>query len=146
MLDLKNKTATSPMPATFTREMKNISKKLRNQKRKFQYEEEIKANSINYDAWFDFIRLMEAESSQEAVQEVYERAIANIPPSQEKRFWRRYIYLWIYYALYEELGTGDVDRTRQVYRACLDIIPHKKFTFAKVWLMYAHFEVLKKTS
>ena len=113
-------------------------------KRKFQYEEEVKANPMNYDAWFDFIRLMEAESSQEAVQEVYEQAIANIPPSQEKRFWRRYIYLWIYYALYEELGTGNIDRTRQVYRACLDIIPHKKFTFAKVWLMYAHFEVRQR--
>ena len=113
-------------------------------KRKFQYEEEVKANPMNYDAWFDFIRLMEAEGSQEAVREVYERAIANIPPSQEKRFWRRYIYLWIYYALYEELVTKDMDRTRQVYRACLDILPHKKFTFAKVWLMYAHFEVRQK--
>ena len=113
-------------------------------KRKFQYEEEVKANSMNYDAWFDYIRLMEAESTQDDVREVYERAISNIPPSQEKRFWRRYIYLWIYYALYEELVTKDMDRTRQVYRACLDIIPHRKFTFAKVWLMYAHFEVRQK--
>ena len=113
-------------------------------KRKFQYEEEVKANPMNYDAWFDYIRLMEIESSEEDVREVYERAIANIPPSQEKRFWRRYIYLWIYYALYEELVTKDIDRTRQVYRACLDIIPHRKFTFAKVWLMYAHLEVRQK--
>lgn len=113
-------------------------------KRKFQYEEEIKANPMNYDAWFDYIRLMEAEDSQEMIREVYERAIANIPPSSEKRFWRRYIYLWIYYALYEELTAKDIDRTRQVYRACLDIIPHNKFTFAKVWMMYAHFEVRQK--
>ncbi len=34
-----------------------------------------------------------------------------------------------------------MDRTRQVYRACLDLIPHKKFTFAKIWLMYANFEI-----
>ena len=113
-------------------------------KRKFQYEEEVKANPMNYDAWFDYIRLVEAESMQEDVREVYERAIANIPPSQEKRFWRRYIYLWIYYALYEELVAKDADRTRQVYRACLDIIPHGKFTFAKVWVMYANFEVRQK--
>ena len=113
-------------------------------KRKFQYEEEVKANSMNYDAWFDYIRLVEAENMQEDVREVYERAISNVPPSQEKRFWRRYIYLWIYYALYEELVAKDMDRTRQVYRACLDIIPHRKFTFAKVWVMYAHFEVRQK--
>ena len=113
-------------------------------KRKFQYEEEVKANPMNYDAWFDYIRLVEAESMQEDVREVYERAIANVPPSQEKRFWRRYIYLWIYYALYEELVAKDVDRTRQVFEACLDIIPHRRFTFAKVWVMYAHFEVRQK--
>ena len=34
--------------------------------------------------------------------DVYERAIANVPPVLEKRFWRRYVYLWIYYALFEE--------------------------------------------
>ena len=113
-------------------------------KRKFQYEQEVKANPMNYDAWFDYIRLMEAEGSQDMTREVYERAIANVPPSQEKRFWRRYIYLWIYYALYEELIARDTDRTRQVYLACLEIIPHEKFTFAKVWLMYAHFEVRQK--
>ena len=51
-------------------------------KRKFQYEEEVKENPMNYDAWFDYVRLMESEGSQEATREVYERAIANIPPSQ----------------------------------------------------------------
>ncbi|XP_028409035.1 crooked neck-like protein 1 [Dendronephthya gigantea] len=110
-------------------------------KRKFQYEEEIKVNPNNYDAWFDYIRLMENESTPDAVRETYERAISNIPPSQEKRLWRRYIYLWINYALYEELMAKDMERTRQVYKACLDIIPHKKFTFAKIWLLYAQFEI-----
>ncbi len=51
-------------------------------KRKFQYEEEVKENPMNYDAWFDYIRLMESEGSQEMTREVYERAIANIPLSQ----------------------------------------------------------------
>ena len=113
-------------------------------KRKFQYEEEVKVNPMNYDAWVDYIRLMEAEGSLEMTREVYERAISNIPPSQEKRHWRRYIYLWIYYALYEELTAKDMERARQVYRACLEIIPHRQFTFAKVWLMYARFEVRQK--
>ncbi|XP_066016438.1 crooked neck-like protein 1 [Pocillopora verrucosa] len=113
-------------------------------KRKFQYEEEVKTNPNNYDAWFDYLRLMESEADPDAVREVYERAIANIPPAEEKRLWRRYIYLWINYALYEELLAKDMDRTRQVYRACLDLIPHKKFTFGKVWLLYAQFEIRQK--
>lgn len=46
---------------------------------------------------------MENDAEPDTVRDVYERAIANIPPIQEKRHWRRYIYLWINYALYEEL-------------------------------------------
>ena len=46
--------------------------------------QEIKANPNNYDAWFDYIRLMENESTADAVRETYERAISNIPPSQVK--------------------------------------------------------------
>nr|XP_002125953.1 crooked neck-like protein 1 [Ciona intestinalis] len=110
-------------------------------KRKFQYEEEVKSNPHNYDAWFDYLRLAEEDGSEESTREVYERAIANIPPVCEKRRWKRYIYLWINYALYEELEAKDMDRARQVYSSCLDVIPHKKFTFAKVWIMFAHFEI-----
>lgn len=68
------------------------------------------------------------------VREVYERAIANVPPAPEKRYWQRYIYLWINYALWEELEAEDPARTRDVYRACLDLMPHSTFTFAKVWV------------
>lgn len=34
-----------------------------------------------------------------------------------------------------------MERTRQVFLACLQLVPHKVFTFAKVWLLYARFEV-----
>ncbi|KAM4521453.1 crooked neck-like protein 1 [Odontesthes bonariensis] len=113
-------------------------------KRRFQYEEEVKANPHNYDAWFDYLRLVESDTDTDTVREVYERAIANTPPIQEKRHWRRYIYLWINYSLYEELEVKDPERTRQVYQACLDLIPHKKFTFAKIWLLFAQFEIRQK--
>jgi crooked neck len=35
----------------------------------------------------------------------------------------------------------DYDRTRQIYSECINVIPHKKFTFAKIWLLYAQFEI-----
>ena len=55
-----------------------------------------------------------------------------VPPAQEKRYWQRYIYLWINYALWEELEADEPQRTREVYRAALKTIPHSQFTFAKV--------------
>nr|XP_005483519.1 crooked neck-like protein 1 [Zonotrichia albicollis] len=113
-------------------------------KRRFQYEEEVKANPHNYDAWFDYLRLVESDMDAETVREVYERAIANVPPIQEKRLWKRYIYLWINYALYEELEAKDAERTRQVYQACLELVPHERFTLAKMWLLYAQFEIRQK--
>lgn len=112
-----------------------------NEKRKFQYEQEIKENPMNYDAWFDYLEIIESEGNADIIREVYERAIANIPLSKDKQSWRRYIYLWIYYAIFEELKYEDIERARQVYKACLEVIPHKKFTFAKIWLLYAKFEI-----
>nr|CAB3465231.1 unnamed protein product [Digitaria exilis] len=113
-------------------------------KRRFQYEDEVRKNPLNYDSWFDYIRLEESVGNKDRIREVYERAIANVPPAEEKRYWQRYIYLWINYALYEELDAQDIERTREVYKECLKLIPHKKFTFAKMWLMAAQFEIRQR--
>ncbi|XP_065202866.1 crooked neck-like protein 1 [Planococcus citri] len=113
-------------------------------KRKFLYEQEIKQNPMNYDAWFDYLEIVESEGNFEVIRDSYEKAIANVPPVKGKQFWRRYIYLWINYAIFEELTARNSERTRKVYLACLEIIPHKKFTFAKMWLYYASFEVRQK--
>jgi len=79
------------------------------------------------------------------VREIYERAIANVPPSAEdKQHWRRYIYLWIYYSLYEELSQKDLERASKVYDACLDLIPHANFSFSKIWINAAKLHIRRK--
>lgn len=111
-------------------------------KRRVKYEDEIKTDPYNYDAWFSYLTLVEEASSDSAeIREVYERAISNIPKVAEKRFWRRYIFLWIRYAIYEELETRDIERAREIYKQCVKLIPHKKFSFDKIWLLYAKFEI-----
>ncbi|WWC65224.1 pre-mRNA-splicing factor CLF1 [Kwoniella dejecticola CBS 10117] len=120
-------------------------------KRRIQYEEELAYDGTNYDAWFSLARLEEdayradKEDGEEVeptrVREVYERAVANVPPALEKRYWRRYIYLWLQYAAFEEIETKDFDRARDVYKAAIKLVPHKSFTFAKLWLSYAYFEI-----
>lgn len=37
-----------------------------------------------------------------------------------------------------------MDRTREVYRTCLKLIPHQDFTFAKLWVFAAQFEIRQK--
>ena len=110
-------------------------------KRRVQYEEQVKDNPTDYDAWFDYARLEEASGNVDRTCDVYERAVSHFPPSQEKRHWRRYIYLWIFYALYLELDAQNPARARDVQDQCLLLVPHKKFTFAKLWIFKAHFEL-----
>jgi crooked neck len=110
-------------------------------KRRVYYETQVKENPRNYDAWIDYARLEESSGDFDRVRDVYERAVAQMPPTQEKRHWRRYIYLWIFYAIWEEMEAKDVTRAREIYNVCLDHIPHKTFTFAKMWLLKAHFEI-----
>lgn len=114
------------------------------ERRRVQYEAQIAEDNYNYDAWFDYIRLEEAEAELDKVRDVYERAIANVPPSVEKRYWRRYIYLWINYALFEELQAQDVQRTREVYKASLELLKPLPFTFGKLWLLWAQFEIRQR--
>merc|ERR1712228_296916 len=115
-------------------------------KKRFEYEEELRQNETNYDLWFDYIKLEEQNlsdsSSMDSIREIYERAIAQTPPIvTDKRYWKRYIYLWIKYAIFEELIAKNIERARAVYASCLKIIPHKNFTFGKVWIMFSHFEI-----
>ena len=113
-------------------------------KKRLEYEDSLKGDAMNYDVWFDYLRLEEGMGTHESIRTLYERAIANVPPAKEKRFWQRYIYLWIKYALFEELIACDVARTRDVYRQCLKLVPHRTFSFSKLWLLAAHFEIRQK--
>ena len=110
-------------------------------RRKAYYEKKTEAEPRDYDAWLDLLRLLEASEDPHIVRETYERAVAQLPAGHEKHHWRRYIYLWINYALFEELGAEDVGRARDVLRKCLEIVPHESFTFGKIWVMAAHLEV-----
>uniref|UniRef100_A0A7S3ER36 Suppressor of forked domain-containing protein n=1 Tax=Haptolina ericina TaxID=156174 RepID=A0A7S3ER36_9EUKA len=116
-------------------------------KKRFQYEEVLKKDPYMYDTWYDYVRLEESfvidavEPDFAATRDVYERAIANVPPAPEKRLWRRYIYLWLRYAIFEELIAKDPPRARQVLAECRRIVPHKSFTFAKLWVHSAHMEI-----
>lgn len=111
-------------------------------KRRSAYEAALGANPTDYDAWFEYLRMEQDEVGDlDIIRDLYERAIAQVPPIQEKRYWRRYIYLWLYYATYEELAAKDYERTTSIYVAALALIPHERFTFSKVWLTYAQFLV-----
>lgn len=112
-------------------------------KRKLHYENILAKDSFDYDTWFDYLRMAEFEFTHDEVREIYERAVANVPKNRHKKdSWRRYVYLWIYYATFEELVAKDKDRAFKVYEFCINtLVPHKVFTFAKLWLLAAKLQI-----
>lgn len=94
----------------------------------------------NYDAWIDYLRLEETTTNYDRIREAYEKAISNVPPGQEKKYWERYIYLWIFYAIFEE-NVGEAERAQTIYEGILKLVPHASFSFSKLWILYAHFQV-----
>jgi crooked neck len=105
--------------------------------RKQIYEKRLAEDPFDYDTWFDYIKLAEENFADQDVEAIYERAIKNEPENREdKDCWRRYIYLWIYYATFEEFRVSK-EGAMKVYKRLLSIIPHGTFTFSKIWLFAA---------
>jgi crooked neck len=113
-------------------------------RRRILYEKKLKENSMDYDTWFDYTKLEEDYGTESSCREIYERAIGNIPPIKEKKYWKRYVYLWINYALYEECVCNNIKVTEEIYKNILDLIPHKEFTFSKIWILATNFYLRQK--
>ena len=113
-------------------------------RRRVNFEKKLKENKMDYDLWFDYTKLEEEYGTENSCREIYERAIANVPPIKEKKYWRRYIYLWINYALYEECICNNLKVTEEIYKNILDLIPHKEFTFSKIWILATNFYIRQK--
>lgn len=106
-------------------------------KRRARYAEQLRESPKNYDIWIDATRLEESAGDTDRACELYERAVAQVPPSQDKRHWRRYLYLFAFYGIYLELTVKDVTKARQLWSKALQLIPHTRWTSAKIWLLAA---------
>ncbi|EUR79054.1 hypothetical protein PFBG_00544, partial [Plasmodium falciparum 7G8] len=117
-------------------------------KERIFYEDELKKNKNDYDIWFNYIKLEESninninkEKCIIRIRDLYERAISIIPIISSKKFWKRYIYLWINYSIFEELYAQNIQRARDVYNNIIKILSSYEFTFKKIFILYATFEL-----
>ena len=113
-------------------------------KQRAEYRAKVALDPADYDSWLEWSKLAATHGSPSDVRDVFERAVANVPPATDKKFWKRYIYVWINYALYEELELDDLDQASKVYSTCLKVIPHKQFSFAKIWVFAAQLHIRRK--
>lgn len=111
-------------------------------KRKAKYESDLKDDPQDYDTWWALITILQNHSKESDVAKAFKSSISHAPNDRTKTIrWRRYIMLWVRYALWEELTNNDIDSARIIWSNCLKKIPHKLFSFGKVWKGYAEFEL-----
>lgn len=112
-------------------------------KRRRGYEKQLKENPRDYDTWWLYLDLIQQYFPLDLIDALEKSVSGNEPIEEIKSLqWKRYIYLWIRYLLHLELHEDDVDGTRNLYLKLINgVIPHKKFTFSKIWLMYSQFEL-----
>ncbi|RCK62447.1 Pre-mRNA-splicing factor CLF1 [Candida viswanathii] len=114
-----------------------------------KYRNAIKENPYDYDSWWSYITALESNGvkSTDELRTAFDTVVANNPKDNYKSVeWRRYAMFWIRYALWEEFANGEIESARQVWNNCLKAIPHKQFSFAKVWIGYAEFELRNNVS
>jgi len=98
-------------------------------KRRLNYKEKLAENQFNYDVWFDLLQLELCAGNRKTIQDTFEAVIAKVPSVEEKRFWRRYIYLFYSYAVSLELDYQDIEAAQRVLEQAMKSVPHKKFSF-----------------
>ncbi|KAF5179345.1 Pre-mrna-splicing factor clf1 [Thalictrum thalictroides] len=111
--------------------------------KRLQYEEQVRKNPLNYDAWFDYIHLeMEVNADdKERIRGVYEKAISNFEIRQKNlegarkllgnsigraakhKIFRKYIEL--------ELMLGNFNRCRTLYEKYLEWAPEISYAWSK---------------
>ena len=113
-------------------------------KRRVQYEADVRANPTNYDVWFDYADGGVQRRRGEDAGGV--RARHRVRASREREEVLAAVHLPVdqLRAVRGAGGAGRGERTREVYRECLKLVPHKTFSFSKIWIMAATFEIRQK--
>ncbi|QLL31976.1 hypothetical protein HG536_0C01440 [Torulaspora globosa] len=112
-------------------------------KRRRRYEDRLRENPRDFDTWWLYLNIIEEHFRSELSNSLEKSVHANEPQTLSKNIgWKQYILLWMRLLLFSELEVCDIERTRMLYKRLIDnVIPHKHFTFSKIWLMYAEFEI-----
>lgn len=115
-------------------------------KRKQTYLATLKESPFDYDIWWEYISLMKQMIVDKTdLIAIFENCLKHKPNDEQKQGktlqWRKYIYLWIRYLYFMETQVKDIAKTRELYERLVGSIDHKIFTFSKIWISFATFEI-----
>lgn len=97
----------------------------------------------NHAQWLQYIVRKNKDPSytHAMIRALFERAIESVPPVENVEIWcSHYIELWMFYIMFEEDESRDLE-VRELYSRILNLIPHERFSFEYVWISAAKFEI-----
>lgn len=110
-------------------------------KKKIAFQQTLAQNPYDHDTWWEYINLL-LQQPNNSPKDQFEEAVSKVPHDKYKSIrWKRYIFIWIRYCFWEEFTKKNVEAARKLWQRCVDAIPHSLFTFGKVWIEYAQFEL-----
>ena len=110
-------------------------------KRRAFYEKHLVEDPDNYDVCFNYMRMEEEAGDIDRAREIFERSISKVPLKKDKKHWTRYVYLWLFYAQFEESVAADIDRARNVYETALKLTEQVGMYFFKLYKCLGEFEL-----
>lgn len=109
---------------------------------KLNYEHLLKEYEYDSDLWLKYINICQFNNDLNTVKTLFKKSITYIPNDNSKTIkWKRYIFLWIKYALWEEFTNKDIMAAKKVWDDCLTLLKKKKITFGKIWIHIAQFHL-----
>ncbi|EAY07349.1 Crooked neck protein-related protein [Trichomonas vaginalis G3] len=111
-------------------------------KKRAQYKQFLDQNPNDYDTWFELCQLLVESSRIDEARMAFTDAESHKPPVvDEKEQWSKYVQVCLQHAIFEEKVAKNYDNAREAYRKLISTVPNKKFTFSRMWILYAFFEV-----
>lgn len=110
-------------------------------KKRAQYKSFLMENPNDYDTWFELCQLLAESSRINEARMSFQDAASHKPPIEEKEQWSKYVQICLQHAIFEEKIAQNFENAREAYTKLISTVPNKKFTFSRMWIMYAFFEV-----
>ena len=114
-------------------------------KRRVTYEEDVRSNPENYDAWFDYAHDgRERGGFGKDARGVRARRRRRPTLDGEAVLAAVHLPLDQLRAVRGARGEGQRARARGVHRECLKLVLHASFSFSKIWILAAKFEIRRR--
>ncbi|KAH3679715.1 hypothetical protein WICMUC_000746 [Wickerhamomyces mucosus] len=104
-----------------------------------KYETQLVENPRDYDTWWLYLTTIQ-DQPIETQRLKFKESYKIQPSSNTKNNWKRYIFLFIRHAIWEEFH-GEVEKVEEIFQNLTNLLKINKLNFSKIWILYSNFAI-----